>query len=45
MISQSGLGIKNGNIPLQYDALKICLREVAREAKIMKSSIHMLKLW
>jgi O-acetyl-ADP-ribose deacetylase (regulator of RNase III) len=40
MISQAGIGIRNGRPPIRYDALATCLDRVAMRAKLDGASVH-----
>lgn len=43
MVAQDGFG-EDGRIPLRYDALEECLKEVAREAKAGKMHVQMPRI-
>lgn len=44
MIAQRGTSTKNGQIPLRYDALSKCLREVAVYARLCGATLHMPRI-
>jgi O-acetyl-ADP-ribose deacetylase (regulator of RNase III) len=43
MLCQYGFRGGSNKVPLQYDALRKCLQQVAGEAKRLKASVHMPK--
>jgi hypothetical protein len=43
MIAQSGI-FTAASPPIRYDALKLCLEEVAKDAKRLQASVHMPRI-
>ena len=44
MVAQHGIGVQDGQIPLRYDALRECLRQVAELASELDASVHMPRI-
>ena len=44
MIGQHGIGIKNGNVPIRYDAVSKCLEKVRGFALSNNLSVHMPRI-
>lgn len=44
MVGQHGLKTHNGIAPIRYDALKACLDELGKKAKILGATVHMPRI-
>lgn len=44
MCSQRDIYPRNGIPPIRYEALRVCLKKVANEAKELKASVHMPRI-
>lgn len=44
MCSQRDIYPRNGIPPIRYEALRVCLKKVANEAKKLKASVHMPRI-
>lgn len=44
MVAQNGLRGRNNPRPLRYDALAVCLRDLAETARHKRSSVHMPRI-
>lgn len=44
MVAQHDIVVQNGVPPVRYDALRKCLAQLAREAMVLKASVHMPRI-